>query len=75
MNVVEWLRTPRYLRTRLEMETRPLRHLEMELVFLEVYGGAALLRLPVMCMILPKGTSLISRSRGPSAQADDTSPE
>ncbi len=54
MNLVEWLRTPRYLRTRLMMETRPLNRLEMEIVFLEVSGGTALLRFPVMFMVLPK---------------------
>ncbi|BCZ25282.1 hypothetical protein MYSE111917_13225 [Mycobacterium senriense] len=54
MNVVEWLRTPRYLRTRFMMETRPLNRLEMEIVFLEVAARDALVRLPVAFMILPK---------------------
>lgn len=56
MNLVEWLRTPRYLRTRLMMETRPLNRVEMEVVFLEVSGSNAVLRLPVLFMLLPKGT-------------------
>ncbi|OBG72823.1 hypothetical protein A5714_05725 [Mycobacterium sp. E2462] len=54
MNLVEWLRTPRYLRTRLMMETRPMNRLELEIVFLEVAGGDALVRLPVAMMVLPK---------------------
>jgi hypothetical protein len=56
MNLVEWLRTPRYLKSRLMMETRPLNRLEMEVVFLEVSGGKALLRFPVLFMLMPKGT-------------------
>ena len=56
MNLVEWLRTPRYLKSRLMMETRPLNRMEMEVVFLEVSGGSALLRFPVLVMLLPKGT-------------------
>ena len=39
MNLVEWLRTPRYLKSRLMMETRPFSRVEMEVVFLEVSGG------------------------------------
>lgn len=54
MNLVEWLRTPRYLRTRFMMETRPLNSLEMEIVFLEVSARDALVRLPVAFMLLPK---------------------
>lgn len=54
MNLVEWLRTPRYLRTRFMMETRPMNRLEMEIVFLEVGARDALVRLPVAFMILPK---------------------
>ncbi len=54
MNLVEWLRTPRYLRTRFMMETRPLNRLEMEIVFLEVAARDALVRLPVAFMVLPK---------------------
>lgn len=54
MSLVEWLRTPRYLRTRFMMETRPLNRLEMEIVFLEVAARDALVRLPVAFMILPK---------------------
>lgn len=54
MNLVEWLRTPRYLRTRFMMETRPLNRLELEIVFLEVAARDALVRLPVAFMILPK---------------------
>ncbi|GFG96756.1 hypothetical protein [Mycobacterium timonense] len=54
MDLVEWLRTPRYLRTRFMMETRPLNRLEMEIVFLEVAARDALVRLPVAFMILPK---------------------
>jgi hypothetical protein len=38
------------------METRPLNRLEMEVVFLEVSGGKALLRFPVLFMLMPKGT-------------------
>lgn len=75
MNLVEWLRTPRHLRTRLEMETRPLGRLEMELVFLEVIGDSALLRFPVMCMFVPKGSALITRSRARSTQTNDGSPD
>ena len=56
MNLVEWLRTPRYLKSRLMMETRPFSRVEMEVVFLEVSGGNALLRFPVLFMLLPKGT-------------------
>lgn len=54
MNLVEWLRTPRYLRTRFMMETHPMNRLEMEIVFLEVGARDALVRLPVAFMILPK---------------------
>lgn len=54
MNLVEWLRTPRYLRTRFMMETRPLNRLEMEIVFLEVSGRDALVRFPVAFMVVPK---------------------
>lgn len=54
MNLVEWLRTPRYLRTRFMMETRPLNRLELEIVFLEVAARDALVRLPVAFMLLPK---------------------
>jgi hypothetical protein len=56
MNLVEWLQTPRYLKSRLMMETRPFSRLDMEVVFLEVSGGNALVRLPVLFMLLPKGT-------------------
>lgn len=56
MNLVEWLRTPRYLKSRLMMETRPFNRVEMEVVFLEVSGGNALLRFPVLFLLLPKGT-------------------
>ena len=56
MNLIEWLRTPRYLRTRFMMETRPLNSLEMEIVFLEVGARDALVRLPVAFMLLPKTT-------------------
>lgn len=56
MDLVEWLRTPRYLKTRFMMETRPLNRLEMEIVFLEVAARDALVRLPVAFMILPKTT-------------------
>ncbi|ASL16303.1 MULTISPECIES: hypothetical protein [Mycobacterium] len=54
MSLVEWLRTPRYLRTRFMMETRPLNSLEMEIVFLEVSARDALVRVPVAFMLLPK---------------------
>jgi hypothetical protein len=54
MNLVEWLRTPRYLRTRFMMETRPLNRMEMEIVFLEVAGRDALVRFPVAFMVVPK---------------------
>ena len=54
MNLVEWLRTPRYLRTRFMMETRPLNRLEMEIVFLEVSARDAQLRVPVAFMVVPK---------------------
>lgn len=54
MNLVEWLRTPHYLRTRLMMERQPMRNLEIETVFLEVSHRDALLRFPVMLMLLPK---------------------
>lgn len=54
MDLLEWLRTPRYLRTRLMMEKQPIRNLEIETVFLEISHGGALLRLPVMLMLLPK---------------------
>lgn len=69
MNLVEWLRTPRYLRTRLMMETRPLNRLEMEVVFIEVSGGNALVRLPVLFMLLPKGT------RSPGGQPPHSKPD
>jgi hypothetical protein len=65
MSLVEWLRTPRYLKTRLMMETRPLSRAEMEVVFLEVRGGSARVRLPVMLFFLPKG---------PRSSRDLTSP-
>lgn len=55
MSLVEWLRTPRYLKTRLMMESRPLNRVDMEVVFLEVRGGSAQVRLPVMLLFLPKG--------------------
>lgn|GEM_PF-6320839 len=54
MNLVEWLRTPRYVRTRFMMETRPLNRLELEIVFLELAARDALVRLPVAFMLLPK---------------------
>ncbi|MCV7313490.1 hypothetical protein [Mycobacterium paraffinicum] len=54
MNLVEWLRTPHYLRTRLMMERQPIRNLEVETVFLEISHRDARLRFPVMLMLLPR---------------------
>lgn len=62
MNLVEWLRTPHYLRTRLMMERQPIRNLEIETVFLEISHRDALLRFPVMLMLLPR------RNRSPKEQ-------
>jgi hypothetical protein len=66
MNLVEsiqrglnWLATPRYLRTHLEMETRPIQQmpLELEIVYCTITKGEAVLKFPMTLMILPKGTS------------------
>ncbi|OBH89612.1 hypothetical protein [Mycobacterium sp. E2733] len=54
MNLVEWLRTPHYLRTRLMMERQPIRNIEIETVFLEISHREARLRFPVMLMLLPR---------------------
>lgn len=62
MNLVEWLRTPHYLRTRLMMERQPIRNVEIETVFLEISHRDARLRFPVMLMLLPR------RNRSPREQ-------
>ncbi|BBY00170.1 hypothetical protein [Mycobacterium seoulense] len=67
MNLVEWLRTPRYLRTRLMMERQPIRNIEIETVFLEVSHRDALLRFPVMLMLLPRR---VRPSRDPKPRPD-----
>ncbi|OBG59385.1 hypothetical protein [Mycobacterium sp. E3339] len=54
MNLVEWLQTPRHLRTRLMMERQPIRNLQLETVFLEISHREAMLRFPVMFMVLPR---------------------
>jgi hypothetical protein len=54
MNLVEWLRTPHHLRTRLMMERQPIRNIEIETVFLEISHRDARLRFPVMLMLLPR---------------------
>jgi hypothetical protein len=54
MKLVEWLRTPHHLRTRLVMDRQPIRNLEMETVFLEVSHRDAQLRFPVLFMLLPR---------------------
>ena len=64
MGLVEWLKTPHYLRTRLMMEKQPIKNLEIETVFLEISHRDALLRFPVMLMLLPR-TSRSSRDRNP----------
>ena len=69
MNLVEWLKTPHYLRTRLMMERQPIRNLEIETVFLEVSHRDALLRFPVMFMLLPK-RSRSPRNRTPRSDQD-----
>lgn len=74
MNLVEWLRTPRRLRTHLDMETRPLGPVEMELVFVQVSGDKALVRFPVLFMFVPKGSSLITRSQARTKRGNDGSP-
>lgn len=64
MGLLEWLKTPHYLRTRLMMEKQPIKNLEIETVFLEISHRDALLRFPVMLMLLPR-TSRSSRDRKP----------
>jgi hypothetical protein len=68
MNVVEsiqrglnWLATPHYLRTHLDMETRPLGQtgLELEIVSCTISTGTAVLKFPMTMLILPTGTSPI----------------
>ncbi|OBH86945.1 hypothetical protein A5681_14380 [Mycobacterium scrofulaceum] len=54
MSLVEWLKSPHHLRTRLMMERQPIRNVEMETVFLEISHRDALLRFPVMFMLLPR---------------------
>ncbi|WP_374021950.1 hypothetical protein [Mycobacterium sp. HNNTM2301] len=54
MNLVEWLKSPHHLRTRLMMERQPIRNVEMETVFLEISHRDAQLRFPVMFMVLPR---------------------
>lgn len=68
MNLVEpiqrglnWLSTPHYVRARLDMETRPVRQLpvDVEIVYCTISQGAAALKFPVTMMLLPKGVSPI----------------
>ncbi len=73
MNLVEWLKTPHYLRTRLMMERQPMRNLEIETVFLEVSHRDALLRFPVMFMLLPT-RSRPSRDRTPRPRSEQVTP-
>ncbi|UXA08873.1 hypothetical protein KXD96_12810 [Mycobacterium sp. SMC-2] len=73
MNLVEWLRTPHYLRTRLMMERQPIRNLEIETVFLEISHREALLRFPVMFMLLPR-RSRSSREVTPPRDQDGGQP-
>ncbi|OBG74769.1 hypothetical protein A9X03_24650 [Mycobacterium sp. E1715] len=54
MNLVEWLKSPHHLRTRLMMERQPIRNIEIETVFLELSHRDARLRFPVMFMLLPR---------------------
>ncbi len=70
MNLVEWLKTPHHLRTRLMMERQPIRNIEIETVFLEVSHRDALLRFPVMLMLLPR-RSRPSRDRTPRPDRDE----
>lgn len=70
MNLLEWLKTPHYLRTRLMMEKQPIRNLEIETVFLEISHRDALLRFPVMLMLLPKSAR---SSREHTPRPDQTS--
>jgi hypothetical protein len=66
MNLVEsiqrrlkWLASPHYLRTRLDMETRPIQQmpLELEIVYCTISHGEAMLKFPVTMLILPTGSS------------------
>lgn len=66
MSLFERLKTPHYLRTRLMMEKQPIRNFEIETVFLEISHRDALLRFPVMFMLLPRSSrSLRDRSARP----------
>lgn len=72
MNVVEslergleWLKTPKTLPARLEMETQRGRRLELEVVSFAIrmpIAGRPTLRLPVFVMLLPAGSSPIDGS-------------
>lgn len=64
---LDWLRTPKRLPGRLEMETQRGRRLELEVVSFTMrapIAGGAVLRIPVFIMVLPRGSS-----PGPEAQA------
>lgn len=58
---LDWLKSPKYLPGRLEMETQRGRRLEMEIVSfkLRIPIAGAVLKFPVFMMIMPAGSSPI----------------
>jgi hypothetical protein len=68
MNLVEsierrlkWLASQHYLQARLDMETRPIQQmrLELETVYCTISRGETMLKFPVTMLILPTGSSPI----------------
>jgi hypothetical protein len=68
MNLVEsierrlkWLASPHYLQARLDMETRPIQQmrLELEIVYCTISRGETMLKFPVTMLVLPTGSSPI----------------
>ncbi|CAJ1510876.1 hypothetical protein [[Mycobacterium] burgundiense] len=57
---LDWLKAPKQLPGRLEMETQRGRRLELEVVSFAIrspIAGGVTLRVPVFVMILPRGSS------------------
>jgi hypothetical protein len=67
---LDWLKTPKRLPGRLEMETQRGKRLEMEVVSFAIrmpVAGGATLKFPVFVMIMPAGSSPIEGSHvGPA---------
>ncbi len=81
MNLVEsiergldWLRTPRWIPGRMEMETRRGKRLELEVVSFTMrlpIPGGAVVRVPVFVALMPVGSSPIQGTHANPEQHDD----